>query len=65
MNKSIDFESVKKAVLSCFDKASSSNADYQCYNGELYVPILGCDALQDIIDSIEVLFIRNKSDDKD
>jgi|WetSurMetagenome_2_1015567.scaffolds.fasta_scaffold43283_7 hypothetical protein len=59
------FESVKKAVLSCFEKNDNKDAYYQCYNGEWYAPISGCDTLQDIIDSIGIAFIDNKSDDKD
>ncbi|MCK9577096.1 MAG: hypothetical protein M0R51_14425 [Clostridia bacterium] len=53
MKKEITFDMIKDAILSCFEKTNNSNDDYQCYNGEWYVPICGCDTLQDIMDTLE------------
>ena len=51
--KEILFDRVRNAVLHCFEKTEDGKSDYQCYNCEWYLPIGGCDTLQDIIDSIE------------
>lgn len=51
--KEILFDKVKDTVLHCFEKTEDGESDHQCYNGEWYLPICGCDTLQDIIDSIE------------
>jgi len=51
--KKILFDKVKDAVLHCFKKTEDRESDHQCYNGEWYIPVCGCDTLQDIIDSIE------------
>jgi len=51
--KKILFDKIKNVVLHCFEKTEDGESDHQCYNGEWYLPICGCDTLQDIIDSVE------------
>jgi hypothetical protein len=63
MKKEITFDMIKDAILSCFEKTNNSNDDYQCYNGEWYVPICGCDTLQDIMDTLEYTVNDDENED--
>jgi len=60
--KIITFDMIKKEVLDWFRKTDNHQDNYQCYNGNWYVPICGCDTLQDILDSLECLISDDEND---
>jgi hypothetical protein len=63
MKKEITFDMIKNEILDWFKKTDNPKDNYQCYNGEWYIPICDCDTLQDILDSLECIINDDENED--